>query len=423
MILSIIALLLVAGIAYFHWVQGLFSAAISMTLAILAAALAVGMHEAVAASLLGGALPDYANTMMLCAIFAAVYGIGRLVFDALVPGNVSLPFYMDKVGGGICGLIAGIFAVGTVVLGAQMLPFGLTIAGFTRYDLADTKEVTVPGRGRAADADVSGALQIEGGATRPEATAQNKLIIPVDSMVLNFVSFQSDTGALAGDVALADRHPDLLNELFFARGGIEPGAKRSAMNIAGKKDVSVTKVMMAPTLVQVDAELGGIRHPGFNVEKQLKAGPNSILLVVRANVSVNASDKDKKFRFSTGAVRLVVDGADHYPVGTLYHPGNVLLANRIDDYLVADVGADGEIDFVFVLDRAAILEEPDAKTGLKVKADAFIEVKRYARVDLGGMEIAPALDSAAKSSVIRKLGVVEEITKRLSGAAVEENAN
>src|SRR5688572_22106459 len=45
MILSIIIIAVVAGVAYFHYAQGLFGATISATIAIIAAALAIGYHE------------------------------------------------------------------------------------------------------------------------------------------------------------------------------------------------------------------------------------------------------------------------------------------------------------------------------------------------------------------------------------------
>jgi hypothetical protein len=413
MILSIIAIVLVAGIAYFHWVQGLFSSAISMALALLASAMAIGMHEWVATSLLGGAMADYANGAMAAVIFAAVYGIGRIFFDMFVPGNVSVPFYMDKVGAGACGLIAGIFSVGTIMLAAQMLPFGVAIAGFTRYPIADTKEVNAPGRRGQMDAEVVGALEIEQTASKPSETARQSLILPVDSMVLNFATFQSATGALAGDVELTARHPNLLDELFFARVGIENGAKRTALNISGKNDVTVSKLLAAPTLAQVDAEIKEMRHPNFSLDKSIKAGPNNVLLIVRMKIAANATDKDKNFRVSAGAVRLVVGGEDHYPLGTLYQPGNVLMANRIDDYIIINAGSDADVEFVFSVPRASLLEDPAAKDGLKAKADAFVEVKRYARVDIGGMDIATAIDSPTSTSVVHKTKIVEEISKRL----------
>lgn len=421
MILSILAVILVIGIAYFHWVQGLFSAAISMALALLASALAIGMHEWVATSLLGGAMADYANGMIACVIFAAVYGIGRIFFDMFVPGNVSVPFYMDKVGAGVCGLIAGIFSVGTMLLAAQMLPFGTTIAGFSRYTIAESREVNAPGRRGQVDAEVRDALEIEPGQSKPSETARQNLLGGFDTTVLNFVTFQSQNGSLAGDVALNERHPDLIGELYFGRLGVEPAAKRSAMNIAGKKDVEVVALLSATTLPQVDAEIKDMRHPAFNVEKTLKATPNEILLVVRTKVAANASDKDKNFRVSTGAVRLVVNNQTYHPVGTLYHPGNVVLANRIDDYLIIDASADAEVDFVFRVNRADLLQEPQAKEGLKVKEDAFVEVKRYARVDVGGMEVAGTITPPATGDKVRrKTKVVEEEIPKVLGQSVTQ---
>lgn len=420
MILSILAILLVLGITYFHWVQGLFSAAISMALALLASAMAIGMHESVGTSLLGGSLPDYANGIAACAIFAAVYGIGRILFDMLVPGNVAIPFYMDKVGAGACGLVAGIFSVGTMMLAAQMMPFGTSIAGFSRYPIADTKQVNAPNnRGRQTDAEVTGALEIEGNATAPAETARQNLILPVDSMVLNFATFQSSDGSLAGDVELADRHPDLLKELFLARVGMETGAKRTALNISGKKEVSVSKLFTAPPLPQVDSEIKEMRHPNFNVDKTLKPTPNEMLLVVRTRISSSASDKDKNFRVSTGAVRLVAGKEAYYPVGTLYHPGNVVMANRVDDYIVVNASSDAEVDFVFVVPKASFLEDPAAKDGLKAKDGSFVEVKRFARVDLSGVEVAGSLDAPTSDSVLRKTKIVEEITKRLGEGAAQ----
>ncbi len=418
MILSILAILIILGIAYFHWVQGLFSASISMTLAILASALAIGMHEWLATSFLGGALADYANAIMMCVTFAIIYFVGRILFDTLVPGNVSVPLYMDKVGGGVCGLVAALFAVGTLLLAAQTLPFGVAIAGFGRYPVAVSKEVTVPGQRRAADAQVVDALDLEAGKTMPAETAKLGMIVPVDSMVLNFASFQSASGALSGDVDLNSRHPDLLNELFFARLGLEGGAKHAALNLGTKKEISVSKMFTAPSLIQMDSELAQIRHPKFAVEKQLKADANHVILIIRTRVAANATDKDRNFRFSPGSVRLVAGGANYYPVGTLYHPGNVLLANRIDDFIIS-VG-DAEFDLVFYIDRKSALEEPDAKSDLKAKAGSFLEVKRYARVELGGMEIVPTLDAPATDGILRKTQTEDEIKKRLSGAALEE---
>ena len=80
MIFGLVCFILVLGVAYFHWVQGLFSAIISMVFAITAASIALAYHETIVTSLLGGKMADMANGMIICVLFAAVYGIGRIVF-------------------------------------------------------------------------------------------------------------------------------------------------------------------------------------------------------------------------------------------------------------------------------------------------------------------------------------------------------
>src|SRR2546425_836554 len=133
MILSVIILLLVGVIAYFHYVQGLFGATISAIIAVIAACMAVSYHETLVDMLLKGKMADQANAMMLCVTFAAVYIILRVIFDKAVPGNLRFPAVADAVGGGVMGIIAGIFATGVFALAAQSLPFGPAVAGHSRY--------------------------------------------------------------------------------------------------------------------------------------------------------------------------------------------------------------------------------------------------------------------------------------------------
>ncbi|RYZ63156.1 MAG: hypothetical protein EOP08_11440, partial [Proteobacteria bacterium] len=90
MLFGIICLLLVLAVAYFHWIQGVFSGAISMALALVAATLAIGMHESLVTGMLGGKLGDLTAGITLMVMFAAIYGIGRIVFDSAVPGYVQV---------------------------------------------------------------------------------------------------------------------------------------------------------------------------------------------------------------------------------------------------------------------------------------------------------------------------------------------
>src|SRR3954470_23615949 len=98
MIFGLIIVLLLGGIAYFHYAQGFFSALLSAVCAVTAAVLAVGYHEAIVLSLLQGKVADYANALCLVAIFAGVYIVLRTLLDKVVPGNIRLPVAVDRVG-------------------------------------------------------------------------------------------------------------------------------------------------------------------------------------------------------------------------------------------------------------------------------------------------------------------------------------
>src|SRR4051794_30293863 len=129
MIFSLIVIILLAAIAYFHYTQGLFSAAISAFCAVLAGVLAFSYHETVIFSLLRGKVADYAHGMILIALFALIYTVLRVIFDTLIPGNLRIPTLIDRVGAAVMGLIAGVFALGIFAIAAQSLPFGPSIAG------------------------------------------------------------------------------------------------------------------------------------------------------------------------------------------------------------------------------------------------------------------------------------------------------
>ena len=144
MIFSIIVILIVGIVAFFHYIQGFFSATISAICCVLAAVLAVSYHEVIVEKLLGGRFGNVAHAMALSVMFAVVYLVLRVMFDKMVPGNLRLPAIVDKVGGGAVGLVAGVFAAGVVALTAQYLPLMPSIAGYARYAVSD-QDVTVPG--------------------------------------------------------------------------------------------------------------------------------------------------------------------------------------------------------------------------------------------------------------------------------------
>src|SRR3982751_1838485 len=118
MILSVIILLMVGGIAYFHYVTGFFSATLSAIAAVFSAAIAVSYQETIVEKFLGGKMVDYANGAVTVALFCVCYVLLRTLFDRLVPGNVRVPLWVDRIGAVAMGLVAGVMAAGTVAFAA-----------------------------------------------------------------------------------------------------------------------------------------------------------------------------------------------------------------------------------------------------------------------------------------------------------------
>src|SRR3954470_22213085 len=104
MLFSLFVIVFVGIIAYWHYLQGFFSAAISAILAIIAALVALGYQEEVV-NLLGGKFSDQAHAMVLVALFAVTYLVLRVIFDKAIPGNVRFPVLLDRIGAPIMGII------------------------------------------------------------------------------------------------------------------------------------------------------------------------------------------------------------------------------------------------------------------------------------------------------------------------------
>src|SRR5689334_17957268 len=112
MILSIVVILFVLGVAFFHYVQGFFSATLSAIMAIVSAVLALSLQETLTEGPLAGTAPEWMPSIVLLLLFAIIYVILRTIFDKLVPGNVRMPALLEKIGGAVMGLVAAVFSVG-----------------------------------------------------------------------------------------------------------------------------------------------------------------------------------------------------------------------------------------------------------------------------------------------------------------------
>ena len=407
MFLTIIIIVFVLAIAFFHYTQGFFSATLSAIIAIVSAVLAFSYHESVVEALLGGRFSNAAHAMVLAVMFGGIYMVLRIAFDKMIPGNVQFPVIVDKIGGAAMGLVAGIFAGGIIAIVAQYLPLMPSVGGYSRYATADTRTVVVPpeatGR-RAFDSEVWDSLKSETPGKLEEQDKQT-MILPMDDIVVNTVSHLSDGGSLGWDRPLASVHPDFLGELFAQRLGIQTGASRVATRAA----LGPVETYRVESLPRRDHEYKDVRQRPLETTP-LKPKANEVLVVARVMFTRAAPDKDGNVRFSPGSIRLVAPtgpGADaamvnYYPVGTV-DDAKVLHASAMDDFLFVEArGADRGADLAFLVDKAAF--EPTQGQALKFLPGTFLEVKRMARVDLGGQDVKPptAYKASENIKVLRK---------------------
>lgn len=415
MIFSLIILVLVGAIAFFHHSQGLFSSFLSAVIAAISAAVALGFHDQIVLGVSGGKIADSAHAGVLCALFGLTYMVLRVVFDALVPGNVNFGVWPDRIGGGVMGLIAGLFTGGIVAIAAQALPFGPSIGGFARLETVDhpSNLSAVPdwaryGRNEDVTAKLINYDQLKGGVLDVRRTSG--LLLPADSFALGFIGSVS-AGSLAGDTKWSEINPDYLNQLFAQRLGLQPGAKHTAFPVNGQDQLEVAGVyrLDASGVSQIDGDLQEFRptsaEPIF--QSTLTPGEGQSLIIVRAILKNDASETDNKVRLSLSSFRLVSGGKNFYPVAVM-NGTDLAVFQRADDFLIVDGGRG--VDLVFSVDTEALVgKDADAAAAdAKLAAGMFIEFKRLSRVKVGGSELKAAgdfeTDPRTEGSILRRKG-------------------
>ncbi len=124
--MNIAALLVLLACAYIWLTRGFFSALIHMICTVIAGAIAFGVFEAVGYFLLdtldplgpwGGAVWSFS----LGGTFAIALILIRFGVDRLLPANVAVPTVVNYIGGGLCGLVAGVISSGIMVLSISSL--------------------------------------------------------------------------------------------------------------------------------------------------------------------------------------------------------------------------------------------------------------------------------------------------------------
>ena len=430
MILSIVVIILVGLVAYLHYIQGLLSGLISVVLALIASAMAMSYYEWLAETLSGGKFNDTAQGICLLAIFALVYLVGRTVFDKFVPGNVRLPHLVNSIGGAVLGLFAGIIAMGTIVIALQSMPFGPSIAGYARYPLAaeSERQVTIPPSETQRSVDRLVIDQIKNDDLEKESTGL--LLLPVDDIVVGLTKRLSSTGSLATGKPFESIHPDLMQELFGQRIGIEIGAKHTASN-AKDTQVSVEQVHVLPPLPRMIGEFASIWADA--PKGTLAPEPGRKLISITVMFGKEAADENFIVRVSPGSVRLVAPKSEDEPkewknyfaIGTVQ--GGKAWMNRADDSLFIEVkGENRGAHFIFMVDDSALVSRPSGKTiagkpamSYSMAPGTFIEVKRLVKLPLEDVKVEVGMPAEnPKYYPLRKTVFYKEDAKPPETAAV-----
>jgi len=334
MLMSLFSTIFVLLIAFFQGVQGLFSALIMAVLSILSAAAAFSLAEPAALFFSQWVSTEYCLAACFMLIFLICLSITRTLADRFIPGNLAFPLWVDRIGGGLCGLLAGLVVVGTLCIGVQMLPFGPTVLGFNRV------EVTEKGR-----------------------VVNRSLWLRPDGFTVELMRMLSK-GSLSGSTAMAPLHPDWLEEIQWNRSGVQKESRHvvpaGALRIEGAWDASRT------VTAGDGSGLADLR-------------PGSKFIVVRASLGSRAADEDRRHRFTSLQWRLVGRRGRSWqqvPMRGMSDPTNPnkLVEMRPDEPIVLDSTAAKKFDVVF--------EVPETKDFDL----AFVEYKRGARAELGKLK-------------------------------------
>ena len=278
--LSLLVVVLLLAIAYFHTIQGLFSALLSAVLAILCSALAFATFEYIAANALAPLKPNCALGLALVGMFGLPLLILRLLLDKLVHRTCLLPVILDRAGGFVFGVVAAFVMVGMLTIGLQLMPFGNGFLGFSRVNREDP--------------------------TKP----QNELWLKPDRVAVRLASMMSG-GVLSGEEAFSDRHPDFVTEIGWIE-GVLPDGERFRRGVRRYAPPGSIQVLNAWETDYVYRKTLGDR--GNLSEYQPKsAEPGSKFIRVRMQVEREAQDADNQHRFTLFQVRLVGNRGDDRP--------------------------------------------------------------------------------------------------------------
>jgi hypothetical protein len=355
MILSAIFVVLILAIAFTQATHGFFSALMMTVLTICCCAAAFGMHEWLAANALAPYWkPDFAHPLALGVTFGLSLLVLRMVFDKLIRRVLLLPAWMDRLGGGVCGIVTGLVMVGVMAVCVQMLPFGGPFLGYQR--------VPVVRRGPGA----AGKLQAD--------APQRELWLRPDRFAAATASLVS-SGAFGGPRNFFKENPDFVTAAGWvnsAPAGVSRFAKPRSIKIVNTEPVQFLYRQIP----------GSERERTPTTYEPLDAKGDRELRLVRVGLLQQARDERKTHAFTLRQFRLVGENdglpAQYHPIAVQQEDASQTTNRHIRfikesggdmpllDEPMTTRGSDDEVEVVFELPKGF---EP-----------SFLEYKRGSRV-------------------------------------------
>ena len=273
--LSLFLLIFLVAIAYFHAIQGLFSALLSAVLCLLCAALAFATFEYIAINVFADFKPNFAMGLALAGMFAIPLLILRTVLDKLIQRGCLLPAMLDRVGGLAFGALASFIMVGMLAVCLQLMPFGSGFLAFARVDRED-----------------------------PAQEEQNELWLSPDRFAVKMASMFSD-GVFSGSESFTKAHPDFVTEIGWIEAVI-PTDQADRRHVRRFAPPDSMRVVGAWEEAYTYTKTIGGRDEGTEYDPKSAEKGNKYIRV-RMSLTNEAQDLDKKHRFTLYQVRLVGD--------------------------------------------------------------------------------------------------------------------